>query len=120
MSSQLSAVCADKCERTGGGPGNVHGTRTGHAQFLTPPSHLRAARPGSRRPLKTQKPKRAAKLKVSVAAKSSTFTVLKIAHLRPATLQFAVEAAKASGTVKVTTQVGGERASLLACGCSSI
>jgi hypothetical protein len=57
------------------------------------------------RPLKTRKP---AKLKVSVTAKSSTFTVLKIAHLRPGTLQFAVKAAKASGTVKVTTQVGGE------------
>jgi hypothetical protein len=34
--------------------------------------------------------------------------VLEIAHLRPGTLQFAVKAAKASGTVKVTTQVGGE------------
>jgi hypothetical protein len=48
------------------------------------------------------------KLKVSVVARSSTFTVVKIAHLRPGILQFSVKAAKASGTVKVTTQVGGE------------
>jgi hypothetical protein len=60
------------------------------------------------RPLKKQKPKKPAKLKVTVAAESSTFTVLKIGHLRPGTLQFSVKAAKASGTVKVTTQVGGE------------
>jgi hypothetical protein len=57
------------------------------------------------RPQKAPKPK---KLMVSVAAKSSTFTVLKVAHLRPGTLQFSVKAAKASGPVKVTTQVGGE------------
>jgi len=57
------------------------------------------------RPQKVPKPK---KLKVTVAAKSSTFTVLKVAHLRPGTLQFAVKAAKASGAVKVTTQIGGE------------
>jgi hypothetical protein len=57
------------------------------------------------RPQKVAKPK---KLKVTVAAKSSTFTVLKVAHLRPGTLQFAVKAAKASGAVKVTTQIGGE------------
>lgn len=58
------------------------------------------------RPQKAAKPK---KLKVTVAAKSSTFTVLKIAHLRPGTLQFAVKGAKVSGgAVKVTTQVGGE------------
>ena len=57
------------------------------------------------RPQKLPKPK---KLKVTVAAKSSTFTVLKVAHLTPGTLQFAVKAAKASGAVKVTTQVGGE------------
>jgi von Willebrand factor type A domain len=47
------------------------------------------------------------KLKVTTTAKSSTFTVLNIAHLRPGTLSFTVKAAKASGTVKVTTQVGG-------------
>ena len=58
------------------------------------------------RPQKVTKPK---KLKVTVAAKSSTFTVLKVAHLRPGTLQFAVKGAKVSnGAVKVTTQVGGE------------
>jgi hypothetical protein len=57
------------------------------------------------RPQKLPKPK---KLKVTVAAKSSTFTVLKVAHLTPGALQFAVKAAKASGPVKVTTQVGGE------------
>jgi hypothetical protein len=57
------------------------------------------------RPQKAPKPK---KLKVTVAAKSSTFTVLKVAHLRPGTLHFRVKAAKASGSVKVTTQVGGE------------
>ena len=58
------------------------------------------------RPQKVTKPK---KLKVTVAAKSSTFTVLKIGHLRPGTLQFAVKGAKVSGgPVKVTTQVGGE------------
>ncbi|MBS1678083.1 MAG: VWA domain-containing protein [Actinobacteria bacterium] len=58
------------------------------------------------RPQKASKPK---KLKVTVAGKSSTFTVLKVTHLRPGTLQFAVKAAKVSGgTVKVTTQVGGE------------
>ena len=58
------------------------------------------------RPQKVAKP---AKLKVTVAATSSTFTVLKIAHLRPGTLQFAVKGAKVSGgPVKVTTQVGGE------------
>ncbi|MBS1845053.1 MAG: VWA domain-containing protein [Actinobacteria bacterium] len=58
------------------------------------------------RPQKVAKPK---KLKVTVAAKSSTFTVLKISHLRPGTLQFAVKGAKVSGgAAKVTTQVGGE------------
>ncbi len=58
------------------------------------------------RPHRLRKPK---KLKVTVAARSSTFTVLKIAHLRPGILQFAVKAAKVSGgTAKVTTQVGGE------------
>jgi hypothetical protein len=56
-----------------------------------------AARPGP-------KPK---KLKVTTVAKSSTFRVVKIAHLRRGTLHFAVKAAKvASGSVKVTTQVG--------------
>jgi hypothetical protein len=49
------------------------------------------------------------KLKVSVAAKSSTFAVLKVSHLRPGTLFFGVKGTKVSGgTVKVTTQVGGE------------
>jgi hypothetical protein len=58
------------------------------------------------RPQKVAKPK---KLKVTVAAASSTFTVLKVTHLRPGTLQFAVKGAKVSGgAVKVTTQVGGE------------
>ncbi len=56
---------------------------------------------------KTWKPK---KLKVKTIAKSSTFRVLRIAHLRRGVLHFAVKAAKASGgTVKVTTQVGRER-----------
>jgi hypothetical protein len=49
------------------------------------------------------------KLKVKTAAKSSTFAVLKVSHLRPGTLFFGVKGAKVSGgTVKVTTQVGGE------------
>ena len=52
------------------------------------------------------RPKPASKIKVSVKAKSSTFTVLNVSHLRPGTLLFSVKAAKASGTVKVTTQVG--------------
>jgi hypothetical protein len=47
-----------------------------------------------------------AKPKATLAAKSSTFNVFKVAHLRPGTLRFAVKAAKASGAVKVTTQVG--------------
>jgi hypothetical protein len=68
-------------------------------------SHGKTVATLSRPTTKTPKP---AKLKVSVAAKSSTFTVLKVAHLRPGTLQFAVKAAKASGAVKVTTQIGGE------------
>lgn len=54
------------------------------------------------------RPKPAAKIKVSVKAKSSTFTVLNVSHLRPGTLLFSVKGAKVSGgTVKVTTQVGG-------------
>jgi hypothetical protein len=58
------------------------------------------------RPQKAPKPK---KLKVSTAAKSSTFTVLKVGHLRPGVLTFSVKGAKVSGgPVKVTTQVGGE------------
>ncbi|HEY2477811.1 MAG TPA: vWA domain-containing protein [Solirubrobacterales bacterium] len=58
------------------------------------------------RPQKAPKPK---KLKVTTAATSSTFTVLKVAHLRPGILSFSVKGAKVSGgTVKVTTQVGGE------------
>jgi hypothetical protein len=49
------------------------------------------------------------KLVVTTVAKSSTFSVVKIGHLRPGTLQFAVKAAKVSGgAVKVTTQLGGE------------
>ena len=47
------------------------------------------------------------KLKVSVKAKSSTYTVLNVGHLRPGTLTFGVKATKATGSVKVTTQVGG-------------
>jgi von Willebrand factor type A domain len=51
--------------------------------------------------------KPAAKIKVSVKAKSSTFTVLNVGHLRPGTLLFSVKGAKVSGgTAKVTTQVG--------------
>jgi hypothetical protein len=46
---------------------------------------------------------------VTTAAKSSTFAVLKVSHLRPGTLFFGVKGAKFSGgTVKVTTQVAGE------------
>jgi hypothetical protein len=57
-------------------------------------------------PRPAPKPK---KLTVSTTAKSSTFSVVKIAHLRPGTLFFSVKGAKvADGTVKVTTQVGGE------------
>lgn len=53
------------------------------------------------------RPKPAAKIKVSVKAKSSTFTVLNVSHLRPGTLLFSVKGAKVSeGSVKVTTQVG--------------
>jgi hypothetical protein len=49
------------------------------------------------------------KLKVTTSAKSSTFAVLKVSHLRPGTLFFGVKGAKVSGgTVKVTTQVAGE------------
>ncbi|HEX3362953.1 MAG TPA: vWA domain-containing protein [Solirubrobacterales bacterium] len=49
------------------------------------------------------------KLTVTTAAKSSTFAVVKVGHLRPGTLFFGVKGAKVSGgTVKVTTQVGGE------------
>jgi hypothetical protein len=53
------------------------------------------------------RPKPPAKIKVSVKAKSSTFTVLNVSHLRPGTLIFSVKGAKVSGSgVKVTTQVG--------------
>jgi hypothetical protein len=53
------------------------------------------------------RPKPAAKIKVTVKAKSSTFTVLNVTHLRPGTLLFDVKGAKvAAGPVKVTTQVG--------------
>jgi hypothetical protein len=53
------------------------------------------------------RPKPPAKIKVSVKAKSSTFTVLNVSHLRPGTLLFSVKGAKVSGSgVKVTTQVG--------------
>jgi hypothetical protein len=55
------------------------------------------------------RPKPASKIKVSVKAKSSTFAVLNVSHLRPGTLLFSVKGAKVSGgPVKVTTQVGGE------------
>jgi hypothetical protein len=53
-------------------------------------------------------PKGTPKIIVTPAAKSSTFSVLKVGHLRPGVLQFGVKAAKvSSGTVTVTTQVGG-------------
>lgn len=53
------------------------------------------------------RPKPPAKINVSVKAKSSTFTVLNVSHLRPGTLLFDVKGAKVSGgAVKVTTQVG--------------
>jgi hypothetical protein len=49
------------------------------------------------------------KLTLTTEAKSSTFAVVKVGHLRPGTLFFGVKGAKVSGgTVKVTTQVGGE------------
>jgi von Willebrand factor type A domain len=55
------------------------------------------------------RPKPAGKIKVTVKAKSSTFAVLNVTHLRPGTLLFSVKGAKVSGgTVKVTTQVGNE------------
>jgi hypothetical protein len=55
------------------------------------------------------RPKPASKIKVSVKAKSSTFSVLNVSHLRPGTLFFSVKGVKvSSGGVKVTTQVGGE------------
>lgn len=61
------------------------------------------SRPTHKRP--APKPK---KLSVATTASSSTYTVLRIGHLRPGTLSFAVQGAKvASGTVKVTTQVQG-------------
>ncbi len=57
-------------------------------------------------PRPAAKPK---KLTVTSTAKSSTFSVVKIGHLRPGTLFFSVKGAKVSdGAVKVTTQVGGE------------
>jgi hypothetical protein len=47
------------------------------------------------------------KIKVKVKARSSTFLVLNVSHLRPGTLLFSVKGAKVSGgSVKVTTQVG--------------
>jgi hypothetical protein len=53
------------------------------------------------------RPKPASKIKVTVKAKSSTFSVLNVSHLRPGTLLFSVKGAKVSGSgVKVTTQVG--------------
>lgn len=53
------------------------------------------------------RPKPASKIKVTVKAKSSTFTVLNVSHLRPGTLLFDVKGAKVSGgALKVTTQVG--------------
>jgi hypothetical protein len=57
-------------------------------------------------PRPAPKPK---KLTVTTAAKSSTFAVFKVGHLRPGTLFFSVKGAKVSaGPVKVTTQAGGE------------
>lgn len=48
------------------------------------------------------------KLSVKTIASNSTYTVLRIGHLKPGTLSFAVKAGKvASGPVKVTTQVEG-------------
>jgi hypothetical protein len=55
------------------------------------------------------RPHKVAKLRVKVKAKSSTFTVLQITHLRKGKLRFAVKATKVgSGESKatVTTQVG--------------
>jgi hypothetical protein len=58
---------------------------------------------GKRKP--APKPK---KLSVSTVAGSSTYTVLRVGHLRPGTLSFSVKGAKVSGgSVKVTTQVEG-------------
>lgn len=55
------------------------------------------------------RPMPASKIKVTVKAKSSTFSVLNVSHLRPGTLLFSVKGAKvAAGPVKVTTQVGSE------------
>jgi hypothetical protein len=55
------------------------------------------------------RPAKPKKLKVTTTAKSETFSVLKISHLRPGTLFFSVKGAKVSGgTVKVTTQLQGE------------
>lgn len=54
------------------------------------------------------RPKPASKIKVNVKAKSSTFTVLNVSHLRPGTLFFSVKGAKVSGAAKMTTQVGGK------------
>jgi hypothetical protein len=49
------------------------------------------------------------KLVVTTVANSPTFSVLKVGHLRPGTLQFSVKGSKVSGgAVKVTTQLGGE------------
>lgn len=53
------------------------------------------------------RPEPASKIEVSMKAKSSTFSVLNVSHLRPGTLLFSVKGAKVSGSgVKVTTQVG--------------
>ena len=57
------------------------------------------------RPQKGPKPK---KLKITPVTSSPTFSVLKVSHLRPGVLTFGVKAVKASGGVKVTTQLGGE------------
>ena len=65
-------------------------------------SHGKVIAVGRAKP--TPKPK---KLTLSTKAKSTTYTVFTVGHLRPGTLSFTVKAAKASGAVKVTTQVGG-------------
>jgi von Willebrand factor type A domain len=65
-------------------------------------SHGKVIAVGRAKP--TPKPK---KLTLSTKAKSTTYTVFTVGHLRPGTLSFSVKAAKASGSVKVTTQVGG-------------
>ena len=60
------------------------------------------------RPTRKRPAPKPTKLKVTTKASSSTYTVLRIGHLKPGTLKFAVKGAKvAGGLVKVTTQVQG-------------